>query len=411
MPDVAGTEYLAIANGADPTGSSDSAYAIQAAANTYGAAGAGDLELPVGTFLIGSPITVPNGVRIRGAGIGRTILKAAFTTGAVLSRTAASGADSVEHIAVEDLTIDCVAGPAGTVDGIAIDTSVSSSVVCRDVPIADVEILNARLGIRSDGNNASAGPMFNQRTVRDAIFRNCLIGVIATGTYAQHIIDCQFYGCTAAAIGTGGVTPGAPVVSGTGPATLTQIRGCHVEGLGNLSGTGTAAEHGIYIGCSDPIITDCHIENVSRFALCVSTGEGYAALVRGISVWGAGWSGIYLTGVGAGQQGVLSGFSLYNVAQSTAANTGQQGALLVGSGNWTVTDGWIPTATEAPPPTPSPSGSTATTATPSSRSRGSTARTRSPAGPTWGAPRPAPSGSPTAMASTPPPIPPPPGAP
>ena len=339
--------YPVLDYGADPTGSLDSADAIQAAIN------AGQpVDLPPGRFMVERPVLLASGVPIDGAGRGQTTIFAGPSLtaagGAVLQKVSASASDSVQSITISNLTIDATAGPGGTVDGIYLDTSISSAVVYNGVTMRGVTVQNARTGFRWDGNNASAGPRNNELWAVNCRADNCAIGFGATGTYAASYSRCFATRSTMAGWGTGGVSPGFTWFTGQGPTTLTRIGQCHVEGLGNISGAGTETDHGIYVASSDLKIKDVIVSNVSRFAVVASSGEGYAALVDGVTVWGAGFSGLYLTG-GAGQNGVCSNVSLYNVAQSSQANPAEQCAVLHGSGNWIVQDIEIPTASEAPP--------------------------------------------------------------
>ncbi len=66
----------AFAGGADPTGSNDSAPAVQAALNALPSAG-GAVIIPAGTFKFNSTVTVTNDQRVIGAGVGITIVTTA----------------------------------------------------------------------------------------------------------------------------------------------------------------------------------------------------------------------------------------------------------------------------------------------------------------------------------------------
>lgn len=340
-------EFLVLDLGADPSGAQPSDYAVQAAINSVAANG-GPLFLPPGLLTFENELIVPNNVAIIGCGRGVTTARAVAGQAAVFKRVASSSSDTVEHIGFSEFTLDGKAGPTGTTDGIWVDTSVSEACTIRDVLVDGVEFLNCRIGNRVDGNNSNGGPMLNQTGVERSIFRNCAFGDLATGTYAHAVTGNQFFACTGAAVGTGGVTPGAPTVTGTGPAALTKVTGCHIEGLGNLSGSGSAQEHGIYIGATEGLVADCIVQNVSRFACSLASNEGMSSSVHGIVVYGSGWSGLYMSGPSG--FGTVSDCSLYAVSQATTgADTQAQCAILHGTGSWNFTDIQIPTASDAPP--------------------------------------------------------------
>jgi hypothetical protein len=309
--------------------------------------------IPAGTFLINQPLNLQSGVSLRGAGRGQTTLLAGpdliASGGAVLQKVCESASDTMIDISVTDLTIDAVAGPSGEVDAIWMDSSVSEAIAYHGTGCARVTVRNARTGIRWDANNVDGGPMNNELWAVGCHADNCAVGFAATGTYAASYSRCFATRSTMAGWGTGGVTPGFTWSTGQGPTTLTRVYDCHIEGLGNISGAGTETDHGLYIAGSDFQVRGLVVSNVSRYGAAVVSGEGYAALLSGVTVWGAGFSGVYLSGGSSAQQGICSDISLYNVSQSSQAGTGQQCALYHGSGNWLVEDVWIPTASDAPP--------------------------------------------------------------
>jgi Pectate lyase superfamily protein len=109
------------AGGADPTGTTSSSPAIQAAINAAQAAGGGEVFIPAGTYKIGQTaetvtthtsdmsdaglIVTGNDVTIRGAGMGATILIQAGTSVA-LANSAFIALISASNARIADLTID-----------------------------------------------------------------------------------------------------------------------------------------------------------------------------------------------------------------------------------------------------------------------------------------------------------------
>lgn len=350
-PDRASRDYQVLAWGADPSGQDDSHYAIQATL-----LGGGDIPLPPGTFMVNKPLDLVPGTKLSGRGAPTTCIVPGpaliASGGSVLRRISASSSDQITDICLSDLLIDASAsGPGGSLDGIHFDSSISEAVVYRSVEINRVHVRGARLAFLHDANNVNGGEMNNELSVVDCIAEASLIGFIATGTYAASYERCFAFGNTVAGWGTGGVTPNCPAVTGVGPTTLTRLRGCHVEGLGNVDGSGTATEQGIYISGSDLQVSDIVASNVSQRAVAIGTDEGFATLIDGITAWGSGYAGIFLMGA-AGQHGTLGRFSLYSCSQSSDLTTGgpvgPQGALEIQGGDWDIVDGWCPTETDAP---------------------------------------------------------------
>lgn len=103
--DVAGTEYLALDLGADPTGRHTSTYALQAAANQLGDNGGGDLALPAGVYIIDEQINLPAGVTVSGPAAGVATISGGIADGASFSVQGPAGAP-LAGIAIRRLTFD-----------------------------------------------------------------------------------------------------------------------------------------------------------------------------------------------------------------------------------------------------------------------------------------------------------------
>lgn len=327
------------AYGATGNGTTDDTAAIQNAINAAVATGgAGVVRFPAGTFIVSAPLTLPNGITIAGAGT----LKAASATqtGAIFQRVATSATELVEDIRITGLAIDCVAGPSGSLNGVYIDTSISAAIAIRRVLVDHVRIDNAYLGIRRDGNNGSAGPMDNQTVVDHCWINNCAVGDLATGTYAAFSTNNVYTSCTVAALGTGGTVPGLPTTaySGQGPTAFTNIVGCHIEGLGNLNGSGTGQENGISIGASQGIISHCYVSNISRLSIAFDTSEGEGGILSDCVIWGSGYAGVYLSGGNSGQAGVCTNIVMQTIAQNPNAPSFESCGVMAGSGNWDISN-------------------------------------------------------------------------
>ena len=69
--------YNVLSYGADATGASESALAIQAALNAAAAAGGGVVQVPAGLYIISQILQIGSGVTLQGAGMGVTTIQAA----------------------------------------------------------------------------------------------------------------------------------------------------------------------------------------------------------------------------------------------------------------------------------------------------------------------------------------------
>lgn len=116
VPNTAATDsatyrpaHVVVGTGIDPTGVADSTTAVQAILTA--ASDHGIVEFPAGTFKITSTLTMPNGVTVRGAGLGATTL--AFSgSGYCLDHPTL---DSSNGFVIEDLYITCTSAATGAI--------------------------------------------------------------------------------------------------------------------------------------------------------------------------------------------------------------------------------------------------------------------------------------------------------
>lgn len=97
--------FNVFAYGAAADGSTDDAYAFAAAYAAASAARGGTVYAPRGTYLIGSKLTLPVNVGLRGAGIGATVLKRKSTYDGDLIWSG-PGTGAAFNAALQDFTID-----------------------------------------------------------------------------------------------------------------------------------------------------------------------------------------------------------------------------------------------------------------------------------------------------------------
>lgn len=112
---ITGAPANVIDYGADPTGSNDSATAIQAAFDS----GIADIYFPAGTYQIGSALTIPTSVKsIRGAGKGSTILDASSMSGNIVLDWVGTGFTQIanlgSNVTIGDNTITFASDVSGS---------------------------------------------------------------------------------------------------------------------------------------------------------------------------------------------------------------------------------------------------------------------------------------------------------
>lgn len=149
------------AYGALGDGNTDNATAIQAALNdvaaTVGGAGqyGGFVDLPKGLFMLGSQITIPNGVGLRGAGPSATVLKAKSTFNGTSLITNLSQDGTQEYAFLESLQVDGNKGSGAVCSTAVVDfVSLFVNSYVRDVIINN----GSNVGLRIAARNAS-GPL------------------------------------------------------------------------------------------------------------------------------------------------------------------------------------------------------------------------------------------------------------
>jgi hypothetical protein len=336
------SNLLGLQPSGDTTGAADPAN-IQGLLNLSGVA-----PLGPGTFWVGSAIGSPSNSSVDGRGPGVTTLKATTALGGgIFSQVVASG-QSIHNVRWSNFTLDGNTGPSGSNIGIAIDTSASNSTPYYSVVAENVDFVNCFAGWQHAANNASGGPLNNETTCFNCRFANCAMGGLIGGTYSSKFIDCLFAGCTINAVGTSGYN-GSPVLStATGPTTNATVRGCHIEGLGNLTGGGSATESGISLNSTLPEVTDCQLYNISRYPVQVEDGEGLGGVIHGIRCWGSGGTVIIVEQSNNGGGFIaISDVSCSEISQNTGliAAYGQQGVIAVCSGNATISNVAVAPAT------------------------------------------------------------------
>ncbi|HEY6785712.1 MAG TPA: right-handed parallel beta-helix repeat-containing protein [Trebonia sp.] len=263
----------AIAYGADPTGAADSAAAINSAL------AAGPAFLPWGTYLVGTPVTVPRGGVLASNGVAMDLAQGpSYGGGAVLSPSPSFAGPAVisagSGAVLSGFMIDgsAIGARGAAVAGIAATGQVT------DVFLADIAVYNVPGdGVRavySGGNpfswrldqvtvNAAGGTGFNVGNLTDSTFINCeAIGCTGTGWYLHAMGNCQLHGCRAE--WNGG--PGGFYISG--PASGLTLTGCSTD---------RNREHGLYIDASGnaPVLISgfrAHRDGAS------STSDGYAGV-------------------------------------------------------------------------------------------------------------------------------------
>lgn len=291
------------------------------------------LEKP--SYTLSATVPFVSGNRFVGSNRDLVVVTPGSGVSVAFAATVSSG--TIQDVSWENLTVDCVAGPTGTVDAIALDTSASNTVVYKGISLKDINVRNARYGWHHDANNGNSGAMNSGSKVEGCRFENASIGVFTTGTYREAVVGNDFFGCTISAIGVGG-TQGNPSSSGSGPTTLLYIVGNHIEGLGNLTGSGSATESGITTAGSQSTIWNNTLSNISRFPYWVQSGEGEGSVFGGGTVWGCGGPAVLADGSSSTQRAILADMVFSTVAQNANLNPnyGQRGAVSLGGGSWIV---------------------------------------------------------------------------
>jgi hypothetical protein len=179
------------AGGADPAGVADSTAAIQAALN---ATSAGQpTVLPVGTFLISSPITMFSGDELMGSHGSKHVL-----TGTILKLSASFAgaaaiilAPSSSEQRVTRVNIDGSLATANTVIGIKADTSTGP---VQYVQLSDILITGAGISTGVSAQSTGANLPNGWRCERVVVLNNGGTGILLANAADGHWTNCQTIG-------------------------------------------------------------------------------------------------------------------------------------------------------------------------------------------------------------------------
>jgi hypothetical protein len=310
-------QHPAYSGGADPTGARGSSAPIQAATGAAGAAG-GIVLLAPGTFNFDATVNPASGVTYLGGGQGATILHAAAGLGAPMFSITIAAGGLVSNLYWRDLTIDGNTGPAGTIDGILIDTTANVNIQYRSLGAERVTFRNCRQGARHVANNNFGGAMTNGCSWTYCRFETCAWGLVYGGSYGEWIDHVYCAGCTI----WGVCVPGAPFDANppgpapSGPTTITTISTLEVEGLGNyIAGT----DGGVNLSLSHSRASNIFVSNTSRSGLSFVAAEvDLENLITNVNLWGCG-GGLSLWGVNATQcGGSIVNLNIFGAGQNTA---------------------------------------------------------------------------------------------
>jgi hypothetical protein len=192
---AAGAQYsilnAAYAGGADPTGAADSTAAIQAALN---ATTAGQpTAMPVGTFLISSPVTLNSGDELLGSHgskhvlTGTTLkLSASFSGAAALILAPGSSEQRITRV-----NIDGSLATANTVIGIKADTSTGP---VQYVQLSDILITGAGISTGVSAQATGGNLPNGWRCERVVVLSNGGTGILLANAADGHWTNCQAIG-------------------------------------------------------------------------------------------------------------------------------------------------------------------------------------------------------------------------
>jgi|SRR6188474_17115 len=224
--------YNVMAYGAVGDGSADDAPAIQAAIAAAAAAGApgtygGFVDLPKGLYVCNTPLVVPNGVGIRGAG-GRgptaTIIRAgnAFNSTSLITNALKDG--NQEFFFLEGIQVQGNRGGGAICSSAVVDgVSLFINTFIRDVVI--VEGSNIGLRLLASGSPGGMGPVLVDNTFVVGHGGHCVyLGEDVTNTGAATGIDV--YNLTAERPGTG---CSAVYLQGLGRCAQFNLHNVHIE--------------------------------------------------------------------------------------------------------------------------------------------------------------------------------------
>ena len=282
------------------------------------------VRLPPGITTISSAQPIPSGTVFQGSGQGISIVRASPSLGGAMWSQVIPSGGSLTNVLWRDLTIDGNTGPGGSNIGILIDTSAQNTIPYYNVKAQNVDFINTRFGVQHSANNGSGGALNNEMQFLSCRFSNNALGAIMRGVYATTFSECLFAGNTINHIGTSGYN-GSPVIPGVDPATSIAVRNCHFEGLGNLTGGGTATDSGVSLNCTQYAITDCFFSDISLYPIFCQDNEGLGSVIGNIRIWGSGGVPIILD-----QPNAVTGFT--TIANVAMAQVSQNAGLNAGFG-------------------------------------------------------------------------------
>lgn len=323
--------------GAKGNGVADDTTAIQNAITAATAAG-GVTYFPKGTYVITSTLSFGSGAALIGDGRGSTTLLASGIAGAaILNATVSVISGVLTNVLVADMTIDGATGPTGTATGIWFDTHLFSQIDYHNVVFERLQFQNLHTGWVFSAVQGGAALTKDSVTVHACRFINCAAGIILGGTYAVLISSSVFVGNTACAIGTSGYQ-GVPSTGVTnGDVALTTITGCVIQGLGNLTGGGTATESGIIFSGTDTIISNCQFDWISRYPIWLQSNEGGGTNISSLNICQTGGSILRLDNdQTAYASGIVTNVFASFAVQNPALNSGA--AISIEGGSWDLSD-------------------------------------------------------------------------
>ncbi|MES2697695.1 MAG: glycosyl hydrolase family 28-related protein [Verrucomicrobiota bacterium] len=172
IPTIAGPIFNVTSYGADPTGTSDSTSAIQAAINAAGSAGGGVVYMPAGTFKVAPSgantyalLITSNNIVLRGAGTGQTFLfndsplmrsKNIIRVLGSSSTWSTVPAGSPQPTITSNLLSPTTSIPVSSVTGFAVNDWVILRADATDAFIAEHNMADVWAGM----NSTLGGPMF-----------------------------------------------------------------------------------------------------------------------------------------------------------------------------------------------------------------------------------------------------------
>ena len=311
--------------------------------------GGGVVVASAGTYVVNAALTIPNDTCFRGQGRGVTILEAdSSLTTYLISEVRAAGSTLVD-VTISDMTLDGKSTPAGSLTLVHVDTTAGGTTIdVHNLLLERLELQNALYGfthISTQGGTAlsSVGSL-----THECRFYNLAVGVIFGSTYNARIDQCDFVGNTIAAIGASAYQT-IPNVGGSGSGAdqaWTTITGCHIEGLGNLTGSGSATESGIVFAGAGTIISNTTLSFISQYPIWVQANEQAGTQISSVVICQTGGTIMRLDSAGPSNTTLAGGGIVNNVFASFAVQNpslggsgGTEGAAIsIDGGDWDLSD-------------------------------------------------------------------------